>query len=338
MMKNFKIALVSYDAPEIPSWVIEEIEKTGSEFVYQQCQSADEVVGIARDADFVWVFGCDANTGKILHDTPIEKFERCAVIMRTGSGTDNIPVPRATELGIIVANTPQATCEAVSEHAIALLLALCRKVVEQNENTKNKIWDHKAAGFPLKVQGRTLGLVGFGHIPRQIVQKLQGFELNILAHDPYLPEEAISSLGARPATLDEVLSESDFVSLHCPLTEGTRHIINEAALKKMKPHAILINTARGPIVDEKALYKALSEGWIGGAGLDVVETIPGQGEQPLSELANVILTPHSAGYLENHLENFWKFSVMTVIDVANGKMPSSYVNRDVKPRFELTAV
>jgi D-3-phosphoglycerate dehydrogenase len=159
--------------------------------------------------------------------------------------------------------------------------------------------------------------------------------MTTLAYDPLVGAEFVAQHGARAAGLDEVLSRSDVVSVHCPLTPETRHLIDERALRRMKPTAVLLNTARGPVIDEAALTRALTEGWIAAAGLDVLEQEPPDPGNPLLRLDNVVLTPHIAGYFDGYLEASWRLSQETVVDLANGRRPRSHVNRPERPRWNL---
>jgi phosphoglycerate dehydrogenase-like enzyme len=165
---------------------------------------------------------------------------------------------------------------------------------------------------------------------------MRGFDLSILAYDPYVEPEVFTSYGVRSVELNLLLSQSDFVSLHCPLTEQTRHLINERRLRLMKPTSILINTSRGPVVDEPVLVRALTEGWIGAAGLDVLDPEPPNPDNPLLKLSNVVITPHIAGYSDLYLSESWRLSLETAIAFSRGQWPRSYVNRDVKPRWKLS--
>jgi D-3-phosphoglycerate dehydrogenase len=261
---------------------------------------------------------------------------RCGAILRTGSGTDNVPVEEATKAGILVANTPEALTEAVSDHVIALLFALLRQVAVQDRTLRRGVWERGCAWPRWPLRGRTLGLVGFGRIAQLLVRKLSGFDLTNLAYDPLVSADFIANRGVRPASLEEVLSQADVVTVHCPLTPQTHHLIDERALRRMKPTALLINTARGPVVDEQALIQALTVHWIAGAGLDVFEQEPLDPASPLLRLDNVVLTPHIGGYSSEYLETSWRLSVDTVLALAGRRLPRSYVNRPEKPRWHLT--
>ena len=186
-------------------------------------------------------------------------------------------------------------------------------------------------GRPLR--GAVLGLVGFGHVPRRIVEKLAGFGMRFLVHDPYASPESIQAQGAEAVALDVLLQRADFVSLHCLLTEETHHLIGERELKLMQPHAVLINTARGQVVDELALARALRAGWMAGAALDVREKEPPDADGPLLELENVIVTPHIAGFDTTFPQMYCEASVEAILDLAEHRWPYSVVNPEVSPRW-----
>lgn len=332
-MPNFKVALVYVDAPEVPAWVVEQITTQGIDLVVHECKNTDELSQYAGDADVVWLFGGGHNVTA----ENIGVLRRCGAIIRTGSGTDNVPVEEATRLGIIVANTPDAVNQGVADHAIGLLFTLGRQIARTDRKVRSGIWEPKRIWPDWHISGQTLGLIGFGKIPRMIAEKTSGFKLKILAYDPYLQQNEMSKYGVTGETLEGVLKQADFVSIHCPLTKETRHLIGERELRLMKPKALLINTARGPVIDESALVRALQEGWIAGAGLDVLETEPPAKDNPLLKLENVVITPHLGGYSDRFWQDMWGLSVDTVIDLAKGLWPRSYVNPNVRPRWQLTA-
>jgi D-3-phosphoglycerate dehydrogenase len=224
----------------------------------------------------------------------------------------------------------------VAEHAIALLFAVIRSLIPLDRQVRAGQWRLGRSPRQWHLKGQTVGLVGFGHIARAVARNLSGFGVTTLVHDPFIQPEVISAAGYTPATLDELLAQSDYVSLHCPLTPQTRHLIGERELKLMKPRAILINTARGPVVDEPALLRALTEGWIAGAGLDVLEQEPTDPANPLLKLDNVVFTPHTAGQSDEDQTLAFQLSVEAVKALAQGKLPRAYVNRTVKPRWNLS--
>ena len=327
---SFKVALVGMTAgEEVPDWVRADLEEAGIDFAVKHCKTRDELAEVGSDADIIWVLGDHESVYK----ENLDVLKHCGAIIRTGSGTDNIPVAEATELGIIVANTPEAISDGVSDHAIGLLFGVARQIVTQDRLVRQGNWDNSLAWPNVHFHGQTFGLIGFGHIARLVARKLSGFDMKVICHDPFVGAEVMVGAGVQAATLDEVLSQSDFVSVHCPLLPATRHLIDERALRLMKPTAILINTSRGPVVDEPALIRALTEKRIAGAGLDVFEQEPIDVGNPLLQLDDVVVTPHIAGYSDEFRANFWKLSVETVVDLSKGRWPRSYVNHDVQPRW-----
>jgi D-3-phosphoglycerate dehydrogenase len=321
------------DAPEAPDWAARELNDSKIDLVMHNCSNSEELSSYAGDADVVWVFG----GGRVITSENIGVLQRCGAIIRTGSGTDNIPVEHATSRGILVVNTPEAVSDAVSDHVVGLLFALGRQIVRNDKAVRAGLWEPKRIWPGWQVSHRILGLIGFGNVGRSLVTKLRGFDLSVLAYDPYVEPGELSTFGVRPATLPEVLRDSDFVSIHCPLTKETRHMIGEAQLRLMKPSALLINTSRGSVIDEQALLRALNENWIAGAGLDVLETEPPRSDHPLFEFDQVVLTPHVAGFSQYFWDNMWRLSVESVLDLAKGRYPRSYVNRQVQPRWKLSA-
>ena len=331
-MSRFKVALVALNNQTVPEWVSEPLAQAGIEFVAHECSTREELARHAGDADVVWVMG----SHQCLYAENLDVIPRCGAIVRAGSGTDNIPVADATRLGILVANTPAATSDAVSDHAIGLLFAVTRQIARQDRLVRQGQWAPRLAWPDWHVHGQSLGLVGFGHIPRLLAKKLMGFDLTLRAYDPFVSAEEMARHGARAASLPEVMAQSDFISVHCALTKDTHHLIGETELRSMKRTAILINTSRGPVVDERALVRALTEGWIAAAGLDVLEHEPADPSNPLLAMDNVVLTPHIGGYSDESGDLFWRLSLETALDLAAGRWPRSVVNREVQPRWALT--
>jgi D-3-phosphoglycerate dehydrogenase len=169
-----------------------------------------------------------------------------------------------------------------------------------------------------------------------VAKKMAGFEMRFIAFDPFIDEETMSALGVEKVELDRLLTESDFISVHCPLMPKTRHLIGEEALKKMKPTVVLINTSRGPVVDEDALVRALGEGRISAFGADVLESEPPAADNPLLQMDNVVLTPHISPYSDIYYDSMWRYSVETALDLFNRRWPQSYVNPNVKPRWKMS--
>lgn len=304
-MKTFKAVIVSDDFEDLPDWVANDIQDSGIEFNAKKCRSTDEFLTSAKDADFVWTRG----RNEVITEESLPALKNCRAIMRSGSGLDGIPVEAARKLGIKVLNTPEAISEAVAEHAVALLFALIRQIPQHDRAVRNGLWNSEPTWAKWHACRQTLGLVGFGHIARSVQKMLKGFEMETIVFDPFADPELIRKHGAKSVSFEELLKNSDFISLHCPLTESTHHLLGEKEFRMMKPTSLLINTSRGPVVDEKALVPALSEGWIGGAGLDVVEDESPEKDNPLYRLENVIITPHIAAFSDEFSTRFWKASI-----------------------------
>jgi D-3-phosphoglycerate dehydrogenase len=222
----------------------------------------------------------------------VEVAQRCLVVSRYGVGVDNIPVDRASELGIVVTNVPDFCLDEVSDHAMALLLACARRVVTFADSTAAGEWRLLELGRGLpRLRGQVLGLVGFGNIARALVPKARAFGLEVLAYTPRLQAGTLDGVETT-SDLSELLERADYVSLHAPANAETRGMIGEAELRQMKPTAYLINTSRGALIDEPALRRAVDEGWIAGAGLDVTDPEPIAPDDPLLGAPNLLVLPH----------------------------------------------
>ena len=275
--------------------------------------SADDILAVAHDADAILVTYAKL-PGELLRQLP-----RCKAIGRFGLGVDNIDLPAAKALGIAVNYVPDYCLREVSDHAMALLLALARKVTLANTLVQSGRWEVPPLVPLRRLEGRVLGLVGFGNIPRALAPKAKAFGFKVLAHDPYVTKEALSAAGVEGVSFDDLLARSDFISVHAPLLPGTRGLMNAAAFAKMKKGAYVINTARGPLVDEPALIAALDSGHLGGAALDVVASEPLPKDSPLLNRDNVILTPHTAFYSVEALEELQTKCASDVARVLSGE-------------------
>ncbi|NQT28364.1 MAG: C-terminal binding protein, partial [Candidatus Omnitrophica bacterium] len=253
----------------------------------------------------------------------IESLKRCKVIVRYGVGVDNIDIEAATEHKIIVANVPDFCIDEVSTHTLALILACARGIILLDSKIKEKKWDFTLAKPLFRTQGKILGLFGLGNIARAVAKKASGFGFKIIAYDPYVSKV---NDGIELVEFSKLLPDSDFVSIHVPLTDETRHSFGENELKAMKKTAYLINTARGPIVDEKDLYKALKNRWIAGAALDVMEKEPPDWENSLLKLDNLIITPHISFYSEESYVELKTKAAKAVLSVLKGELPPAFVN------------
>src|ERR1700758_3986922 len=289
------------------------LKRVDPELRMAKSPSADDILAVARDADAVLV------TYAKLPGTLLKELKRCKVIGRFGLGVDNIDLPAAAALGITVTYVPDYCLREVSDHAMALLLALARKVPFSNRLVQSGRWEVPPIVPLRRLEGQVLGLVGFGNIPRALTPKARAFGLKVLTHDPYVKPDVLTAAGVEGVSFDDLLARSDFISVHAPLLPATRGLMNAAAFAKMKKGACLINTARGPLVDEAALVAALDSGHLGGAALDVVAIEPLPKDSPLVGRDNVILTPHTAFYSVEALEELQSKCANDVAGVLAGE-------------------
>jgi D-3-phosphoglycerate dehydrogenase len=292
--------------------------------IWVGARDPERVLEHAADADALVMSWLPVTRGLI------DQLRRCRVIARYGIGVDMIDLDAATERGILVCNTATYCLDEVSNHAMGLLLMLNRGLLHDVDALRSGGWFRSASAPPRRLAGQRLGLVGLGHIGRLVAAKARGFGLDVVAYDPYL--RAGDNNGTRLLGLDELLASADVVSVHCPLNASTHHLLGRRELALMKPTAVLINTARGSIVDQAALTEALSEQRLAGAGLDVFETEPLPADDPLRQLDNVILTPHSASWSVESSAECRRVAVEHVVTVLRGGVPSDVVNRAVLDR------
>jgi D-3-phosphoglycerate dehydrogenase len=288
-----------------------------------QCSDEASLVERCRDAD-----GIITQYGRF-SAAVVGALERCRVIARYGVGVDTIDVAAATARGILVANVPDYGTDEVSNHAIGLILALHRRIVVYDRAVKAGRWDFQAGAPIPRLTGLTLGVVGHGRIGSAVARKLRPFGLRCLATDPYVTE---MPEGVERVDLPMLLAQADVVTLHCPLTTETRHLIDARALGRMKPTAVLVNTARGGVVDTEALVGALQAGRLGGAALDVLEEEPLPAGAALAALDSVILSPHAAFYSEGSIAELKRKVAEAVLDALAGRRPRSVVNPEVLDR------
>ncbi|MEM2178255.1 MAG: phosphoglycerate dehydrogenase [Candidatus Methanomethylicaceae archaeon] len=297
---------------------IAEVRKNKSE----QPLKKDELIEKIKDCHAL-ILGIEKITAEIM-----DHAKNLIIIARYGVGYDNVDIEAATKRGIIVTYTPHANSTSVAEHTFALILSLLKRIVEANLSIKSGEWiGTKFAGIEL--EGKTIGIIGTGAIGRKVAYIAKGFNMNILLYDIIKDENLEKSLNARYVDLKDLLMNSDIVSIHVPLTLKTHYMINEEELKLMKRNAIIVNTARGGIINEKALTKALKEKWIAGAALDVFEKEPPNKDNPLLKMNNVICTPHSAAFTIDALKRMDMMIVEDVISALRGEKPKYIVNREV---------
>jgi D-3-phosphoglycerate dehydrogenase len=284
----------------------------------------EEVIARARDAAALVV------TYSPIGRKVMSALEDLKVVVRTGVGYDVIDIPAATELGVVAVNIPDIWVREVANHTMALLLAWNRKIITLDRNVHAGSWGAGVPGaWTGSLYGETLGIVGLGNIGSALARRLAAFEISVIAHDPYVDDARFKALGVERVSLETLAERSDYVSVHTLLNAETRHLINEAFLRRMKPTAVLINTARGPVVDERALAQALTEKRLAGAALDVWEQEPVASDNPLLGMDNVIATPHAAFYSSSAVARVPRRCGEEVARALAGQRPLNVVNPEV---------
>jgi D-3-phosphoglycerate dehydrogenase len=324
MASKAKVVLTDY------VWESLDVEKNTlgdlADLVPLRAKKAEEFISEAQDCDALLNTYAGPITADVMAHMP-----KCRIIARYGIGVDTIDLDAATKAGIIVTNNPTYCIEEVAEHTMALVLACARKVTLYDRLVRGSRWEVPPGKPMFRVAGRTLGLVGFGNIARQVAVRAKAFGMQILYTDPFVKHGQFDAPGKK-VELPELLKESDFVSVHPPLTPQTRKMINDDAFMRMKPTAFVINCSRGPVVDTDALVRALDAKRIAGCALDTVDPEPLPHPHPLRDRDNVIVTPHVAWYSEQALVGLQAGAPSDVRRVLMGEWPLNVVNRDVKGR------
>ena len=297
------------------------LDAAGAELVVAETGDEDELADLASDADAI-LTNWKPVTARVLANAT-----RCLTVARYGVGLDNIDVAAATELGVVVTNVPDFCVDEVSDHALALVLTLSRRIVDFAGQTRSGGWDNKGFGDMHRLRGQTLGLIGFGRIARRVAGKARPFGYRVLAYSPSLTPGTHD--GVTAASFEQVLRSSDVVSLHAPATPSTRNMIGETELAMMRPGSLLVNTARGALVDEDALRSALMDGQLGGAGLDVMDEEPPPPDHPLRSTPGVVMTPHASFYSVESVQELQETAAGNVVAVLSGRLPGTVVNPDV---------
>ena len=298
------------------------LSQIGAELRLASQTTPDGILAVAREADAV------LTTYAKMPAQVVTQLTRCRIIARFGIGVDNVDIPAATSRGIVVTRVPDYCLDEVSDHALALLLALVRKIPSSNARTHSGRWEMKAVTPIHRLRGTVLGLVAFGQIPQLVAPKAQAFGIRVVAYDPYVPDAVLARAGVERVEFDELVRISDYISIHTPLIPATHHLFDADVFRRMKPGAYLINTARGPIVDEAALARALDEKQLAGAALDVMEQEP-PASSPLFGRDNVILTPHTSFYSEESLVDLQTKAAEEVLRILTGKPARNPVNPEV---------
>lgn len=295
------------------------VARAGADLRLAPQATPESIVATARDADALLV-----TYAKITADM-IGQMKKVRIISRFGIGVDNVDLEAATRDGIVVTKVPDYCIDEVSDHAVALLLSLIRKIPSSNARTHSGRWEMPAVVPIHRMRGTVLGLVGFGRIPQLVAPKAQAFGMRVIAYDPFIPPAVMEKAGVGRVEFPELVKSSDYVSIHSPLLPETRHLFSTEVFKQMKAGALIVNTARGPIVDEAALAAALDAKQIAGAALDVMEQEPPV-NSPLFGRDNVILTPHTSFYSVESLEELQTKAAEEVVRVLSGQPPRNPVN------------
>lgn len=301
------------------------LREAGCTLEAYRSSTEDELISRAWDCDALIVQFCPVTRNVVEH------LKNCKVIVRYAIGYDTIDLAAADEAGIAVCNVPDYCVDDVATHAVTLLLACAKRLALYVRSVKQGRWDHRE-GKPLENFSRsTVGLVGFGAIAQGVAKKLSGFGCQILAYDPFGNPDQAKALGVRLVDLNSLLSQSDYLSLHCPLTKDTARFLDREAFSRMKPGVCIVNTARGGLIDEEALLWALNQGIVASAGLDVLTREPVSSDHPLLQYPNVLLTPHVAWYSEESVQKLQKQVAQEAARVLQGGKPLHMVNH---PREE----
>lgn len=304
------------------------LEPIGAEVIGLQSKHEEDLFEAARDCAAM------VNQYARIGSATISRMEHCEVIARYGVGVDIVDVDAATQQGILVTNVLDYCTEEVADHAISLWLTLARKLPDYDRATHQGIWKWQSGKPIYRLRGRTLGVVSFGKIGQSIAQRAKAFGVNVIAYDPYLPEAVAVEHGVQLVSKDQLLAMSDYILMQAPMTPDTKHFLSDAEFKAMKPNAIVVNTGRGPTIDNKALFRALTDGEIAAAGLDDPEEEPAKranwspSDNPIFTLPNVIVTPHAAYYSEESIHAARVTAATQVAKVLTGQKPDFPVNAD----------
>jgi len=321
-MNRYKVVVVNlgYESFELEREILKPV---GAELFLssKDCQTEADVMDAAHEADAILVREAPVSSD-VIH-----ALKNLKIIARYGVGVDNIDLDAARKRHIYVSNVPDYCAEEVSDHAVALVLACVRTIVLRDNRVRGGQWETDIQDAVYRTTGKCVGLLGYGRIARAFHRKWNGFlPSSVLVHDPFISEEVITGSGGKSVSLDTLFRDSDYISLHLPLNPQTHHLVNEHRLKSMKKTAILVNTARGALIDEAALEKALCRGWILAAGLDVFEKEPLPETHPFKQMDNLVMTSHVGWYSKESGKELQSKAAKEVFNVLSGKEPTAWVN------------
>jgi len=318
-MAKFKVYVTDYEYETLEN-ERKQISKVDADFIPIQCKTEDDIINKAKDADAIFVQYAP------ITDKVIENLKNLKVIVRYGVGVDCVDLDSATKHNIYVCNVPDYSVDEVSTHTITLILASLRKIQLLSNSVKKGIWDYNISKPIHRPSKLTIGIVGFGRISREIARKVKIFGFNLVAYDPFVSEDIMKQYESDKVDFDNLLKISDIITIHTPLLKSTYHLFNKEAFLSMKKGSYIINTSRGPLIDEQALVYALNNGIIAGAALDVCEKEPIEQDSNLKKYDNVILTPHVAWYSEESQTDLQTKAGEEIVRVLSGEKPLNSVN------------
>lgn len=329
--QTFNVVITDHAWPDL-SMETDAFSPLNIGLIATHCKTETDIIRIAEQADAIIAVHSPI-TQKV-----IDSLQKCKIIAVSAAGYNTIDVKSVTDAGIILTNCSDYCQDEVADHTMAMVLSCARGVFLFDRRIKEGIWDYQSAGKLCRLKNSTLGLVGFGSIAQAVALRAKSFNLNIVAADPFAPDESFQTSGVIKTDLKELLATSDYISIHTPLTESTKNIISKRELQLMKTSAYLINTSYGGVIDEKALYDALSNGTIRGAAIDVLKKEPPDNNNPLLGLDNILITPHTAFYSEDSLKDVRIRTSQAIVDVHNGVLPKDIVNKEVLKKGKLRMV
>lgn len=332
MMSKFCISLVDYDEEifQITPEILNDMHNTASlgkaRLEIGTYRNEKDVLQAAQHADVVMI----QSVRPLLNRQVISKLDKCRGLIRMGLGYDSIDIAAASEAGIPACNVVDWCNDEVAEHALALMFACVRQLTPLNRDIRQNNWSRVLARPIRRIQGAVLGIIGLGRTGRELAIRAKALGMQVMAYDPFVSANDMREMGVVPNNLYYLLEQSDFISLHLPLTTDTYHLLDSQAINHIKPGALLINTSRGEVIDEQALVNALVKGQLGGAGLDVFTEEPLPADSLLLQIDNVILTPHIASYSQEANKSLYSRSIETAVNILKGKWLPTIINQDAQ--------
>lgn len=316
----FRVVLTDYRYDSLAPF-FDVFKREGVQFEPYQCATKEEILSCTEYADAVMTHFASIDRDVIMN------LKNCKAIGRSAIGVDNIDVAAATERGLPVIFVPGYCVDDVSDHAMMMILALAKKLIPLHDSVRSGAWDYSIAKPVHRITGSTLGLMGFGAIARRVAEKARAFGMKVIAHDPFIPESVAQTMKVELVSTEELTAQSDFISLHTPLNDATKGMIDRSFFETMKPGAFLINTSRGAVIDERALIEALGSGHLGGVGLDVLADENIDKNSPLLQFKNAVITPHSGWYSEESMHTLLSSAAEDICNALKGRKIKGLYNK-----------